>query len=221
MTAIATGTGSRLLTGPSFPSAKYADAAAYGLDYLREWARAAATLDLPALERAACLLNEAYCGGQSVFSCGNGGSAAIADHLQCDHLKGIRTGTDLSPRVTSLASNVDVITAIANDIGYEDVFAFQLASQSRSGDVLVAISSSGSSPNIVRSLEWARRNDLRTIALTGFEGQPARGLADVSVHVTCRNYGVIEDLHQAAMHAIAQFIRQSRMSVAAIAAARF
>lgn len=221
MTAIATGTGSRLLTGPTFPCAKYADAAAYGLDYLREWARAAGTLDLAALERAARLLSEAYCGGQSVFSCGNGGSAAIADHLQCDHLKGIRTGTDLSPRVTSLASNVDVITAIANDIGYEDVFAFQLASQSRSGDVLVAISSSGSSPNIVRSLEWARRNDLRTIALTGFEGQPARGLADVSVHVTCRNYGVIEDLHQATMHAIAQFIRQSRMSVAAIAAARF
>ena len=89
----------------------------------------------------------------TVFSCGNGGSAAIANHLQCDHLKGVRTGTDLTPRVVSLSSNIELITAISNDIGYEDVFTYQLQSQSQPGDVLIAISSSGRSPNIARALD--------------------------------------------------------------------
>jgi phosphoheptose isomerase len=151
-----------------------------------------------------------------VFSCGNGGSASIANHLQCDHLKGVRTETDLTPKVLSLNSNVELLTAVANDIGYEEVFAYQLQSQSRPGDVLVAISSSGRSDNIVRALRWANEHGLRTIALTGFSGGEARKVADVAVHVDCTNYGVIEDLHQAVMHGLAQYVRQSRMSAEAI-----
>ena len=90
-----------------------------------------------------------------VFGCGNGGSAAIANHLQCDHMKGVRTATSLSPRVTSLSVNVELVTAIANDLTYADVFAYQLQSQSRPGDALIAVSSSGRSANIVRALDWA------------------------------------------------------------------
>ncbi len=205
----------------SFPVGRYANAAAYGAAYFEEWARASRSIDGAELERAAALLLAAYGGGTTVYTCGNGGSAAVADHLQCDHLKGIRTGTDLAPRVISLASNVDLITAIANDIGYEDVFAYQLESQGRPGDVLLTISSSGRSPNIVRVLGWARDHDLRTISFTGFDGGEARQLADVAVHVTCRNYGIVEDLHQTAMHALAQFIRHSRMTDEAISATRF
>ena len=109
-----------------------------------------------------------------MFSCGNGGSAAIANHAQCDHVKGVRTTTDLAPRVLSLSTNVELLTAIANDIGYENVFVYQLQSQSGPGDVLMAVSSSGRSPNIVRALTWARDNGLRTIAVTGFDGGAAR-----------------------------------------------
>ena len=87
-----------------------------------------------------------------MFSCGNGGSAAIANRAQCDHVKGVRTTTDLTPRVLSLSTNVELLTAIANDMGYEKVFVYQLESQSRPGDVLIAVSSSGRSPNIVRAL---------------------------------------------------------------------
>lgn len=204
-----------------FPSERYATASSYGVAYFQEWAKATETLDPAALETAAELLVDAYLRGATVFACGNGGSAAIADHLQCDHMKGVRCGTDLAPRVTSLASNVDLITAIANDIGYEEVFSYQLQSQARRGDVLVVISSSGSSPNILRALYWARSHGLATIAFTGFSGGEARRLADASVHVSCWNYGVVEDLHQAAMHAIAQYIRQSRMSDDLIADTRF
>ena len=151
-----------------------------------------------------------------MFSCGNGGSASIANHLQCDHTKNVGKSTDLLPRVMSLSVNVEVLTAIANDHGYENVFTHQLRSQSRPGDVLVAVSSSGRSANIVTALGWARDHGLRTISLTGFDGGEARTIADVSIHVNGTNYGVIEDLHQAIMHALAQFIRQSRMTPDAI-----
>jgi D-sedoheptulose 7-phosphate isomerase/D-glycero-D-manno-heptose 1,7-bisphosphate phosphatase len=101
-------------------------------------------------------------------------------------------------------------------MGYENIFVYQLQSQSEPGDVLVAVSSSGRSPNIVRALTWARDNNLRTIAITGFDGGAARNIAEVSIHVECTNYGIIEDLHQAIMHALAQYIRQSRMTADAI-----
>ena len=195
-----------------FPDARYAGAGAYFAEYAKEMARASETIDPAAMERAGHLLADAYVRGARMFSCGNGGSAAIANHMQCDHLKGIRTGTDLAPQVLSLSANVEVLTAIANDIGYEEVFAYQLLSQSQPGDVLIAVSSSGRSPNIVRAISWARDHGLHTIALTGFGGGDARVTAEAAIHVDCGNYGIVEDLHQGIMHALAQYIRQSRMT---------
>jgi phosphoheptose isomerase len=209
------------LAPAKFPSVPYQHASSYYDAYFEESARAAASIDWVEVDRAAQILTEAYSAGATVFSCGNGGSAAIANHLQCDHVKGVRTATDLAPRVVSLSSNVELLTAIANDIGYDDIFAYQLESQSRPGDVLVAISSSGRSANIVRALTWARRHHLDTIAFTGFAGGEARTVADVAIHVDCSNYGVIEDLHQAAMHAMAQYIRQSRMPADVIESSAF
>jgi len=199
-----------------FPEASYHSCASFFEAYLAETATAASSVEGTALEQAAAILLDAYASGAAVFACGNGGSAAIANHLQCDHLKGVRTATDLSPRVISLSSNVELLTAIANDIAYEDVFAYQLQSQAGRGDVLIAISSSGRSANIVRAIEWARDNGMHTIALTGFGGGDALKLADVAIHVEGSNYGIVEDLHQAAMHALAQYIRQSRMTAEAI-----
>jgi phosphoheptose isomerase len=204
-----------------FPAGPYASAASYFDAYAEEMSRAAKSIEPAGLERAAAILAEAYLRGARMFSCGNGGSASIANHMQCDHVKGIRTATDLSPRVLSLSANVELLTAIANDTGYENVFVYQLQAQSGPGDVLLAVSSSGRSANIVRVLTWARDHGLRTIAVTGFDGGAARAVAEVSVHVDCTNYGIIEDLHQAIMHALAQYIRQSRMTADAISATVF
>jgi phosphoheptose isomerase len=199
-------------SGPvKFPIAPYASAASYFDAYAEEMARAAKTVDSEAFDRAASVLIEAYKLGARMFSCGNGGSASIANHAQCDHVKGVRTDTDLAPQVLSLSTNVELLTAVANDIGYENVFVYQLQSQARPGDVLMAVSSSGRSANIVHALTWARDHGLRTIAITGFDGGPAREVSEVAVHVDCTNYGIVEDLHQAIMHALAQYIRQSRM----------
>lgn len=204
-----------------FPAASYASAGAYFGAYAEETARAVASIEHAAFDNAAAVLLGAYTDGAGVFSCGNGGSAAIANHLQCDHVKGVRTTTDLAPRVVSLSANVELLTAIANDLAYEDVFAYQLQSQSDPGDVLIAVSSSGRSLNIVRALTWARDHGLHTIALTGFDGGAARAVAEVVIHVDATNYGIIEDAHQAVMHALAQYIRQSRMTTDAISSSVF
>jgi phosphoheptose isomerase len=204
-----------------FPATRYESAPPFFDTYAEETARAWKTIEPAALDRAAAILLDVYTRDAGMFSCGNGGSASIANHLQCDHVKGIRTATDLAPRVMSLSTNVELLSAIANDMGYENVFVYQLQSQARPGDALIAVSSSGRSPNIVNALTWARDHGLRTIALTGFGGGAARTVAEVAVHVDCANYGIVEDLHQGIMHALAQYIRQSRMTPEAISTSVF
>jgi D-sedoheptulose 7-phosphate isomerase/D-glycero-D-manno-heptose 1,7-bisphosphate phosphatase len=200
----------------AFPTHRYEEACSFASDYAAELSAALATVDTSTFEEAAGILNAAYDRGATVFSCGNGGSASIANHFQCDHVKGVRGGTDLRTRVQSLCTNVEILSAIANDIGYDEVFDYQLQSLARPGDVLVTVSSSGRSPNIVRALQWCAENGLQTIALSGFTGGPSRELATVSIHVDSTNYGVVEDAHQACMHLLAQYVRQSRMSTEAV-----
>ncbi len=146
-----------------------------------------------------------------MYSCGNGGSAAIANHLVCDHCKLVRTDTDLTPRIYSLSSTTEILTAVANDLSYDEVFAYQLAALAKPGDVLITISSSGDSENIVRAGRWAVDNGLPLISMTGFSGGRSAQIADVNLHVAAHNYGVIEDVHQALMHILAQYIRQAHM----------
>jgi len=206
---------------PRFPEHRFDRADAYGGAYVAELSRAFGTVNLEQISRAADILVDAYHRDAAVFACGNGGSASIANHMQCDHVKGVRNGTDLVTRVYSLSTNVELLSAIANDLGYDSVFEYQLQSQARPGDVLVAVSSSGRSPNIVRALDWAEASGMQTIALTGFEGEPARWRATASIHVDSANYGIIEDVHQACMHLLAQYVRQSRMTPDAVASQTF
>jgi histidinol-phosphate phosphatase family protein len=206
---------------PRFPAHRFDRADTYGGAYLAELNRATETVNLDEVARAAEILQEAYQRDAAVFACGNGGSASIANHLQCDHVKGVRNGTGLKTRVFSLSTNVELFSAIANDLGYDAVFEYQLQSQARPGDVLIAVSSSGRSPNIIRAIEWADANGMQTVALTGFEGGLARRRATVSIHVDSVNYGIIEDTHQTCMHLLAQYVRQSRMTPDAVAATTF
>lgn len=158
---------------------------------------------------------------RTVFVCGNGGSAAISNHLHCDHVKGVQTDTDLRPRIVSLVSVMETMTAIANDISYDDVFLYQLRTHANTGDTLIVVSSSGNSENVVRAAQWAKDNNVNVIALTSFEGDRARGLADVSLHVIADNYGIAEDVHQSIMHILAQFIRLQHMDLERIRDKKF
>lgn len=205
----------------TFPSQKYASAGAYFAAYAAQYERAAKAVDPAAIDAAAALLRRAYAERRWTFACGNGGSAAISNHLHCDHLKGVQTDTDLRPRVVSLSANLETITAIANDIDFADVFVYQLRTLAEAGDVLITISASGDSENVVRAAEWAKANGLALIALTGFSGGRTARLADVSIHVAADNYGVAEDLHQSVMHVLAQYLRQAEMPEALVADRKF
>jgi len=147
--------------------------------------------------------------GASIFVCGNGGSASIAEHFCCDHSKGVHMDTKtLRPNIVSLASNMAVITAIGNDLGYDKIFSKQLEfSSADTSDILVVVSSSGNSPNILNALDIANDRGMVTIALVGFDGGAAAQKADVVVHVNSYNYGVVEDCHQIIMHSWAQCLR--------------
>src|ERR1700739_513104 len=151
----------------SFPDKHYPSAGTYIAGYREAMIRAWHSLQETAIDRAAEMLATAIRGRRMIFACGNGGSAAISGHLLCDFLKGIQTDTDLRPRVVSLASHLELITAIANDISYDEVFSYQLRTMAGPGDVLITISSSGNSENIVRAIDWARHNGVKTIAMTG------------------------------------------------------
>ena len=205
----------------TFPDARPADAAAFAEAYFQALAKAAVSVDRARVQAAAALLEQAHRRGASIFACGNGGSAAIANHLACDHCKGVAADTALRPRVHSLSANVEIITAIANDLSYADVFAHQLRNLGRPGDVLVTISASGDSENIVRAADAAKSGGLEVIALTGFRGGRSARIADVNVHVEADNYGVIEDAHQSVMHILAQWLRLAHMDAALIPGRKF
>lgn len=194
-----------------FPDRLYSEIAEYLNDYTLEISTAFASIDQQLLKDAVSSIEDSIIRDASIFVCGNGGSSSIADHFVCDYVKGISSHTSFRPRVTSLSSNMPILTAIANDINFESIFKSQLEVLGRPGDLLIVVSSSGNSPNIIAALEWAKQNQIKSIALTGFTGGGGRKVADIALHVDSCNYGVIEDVHQSLMHIMAQFIRQSRL----------
>lgn len=169
---------------------------------------ALATVDTDWLEMMKNELFRIYDRNNKLFVCGNGGSATISEHFSCDHSKGICFDTRIKPFVISLSSNVSLTTAIANDIGYEEVFSKQIEWFGTWNDGLLVISSSGNSPNIVNALKAANKNNISTMAMVGFDGGQAKELASVCVHVKSNNYGIVEDCHQILMHSLAQSIRK-------------
>lgn len=205
----------------TFPDKKFATAASYADAYFAHVTAAAASVDRGRVDRAAALLTTVYSAGGTVYACGNGGSAAISNHLVCDHCKLVQTDTKLTPRVVSLSATVEMITAIANDLSYDEAFVYQLRSLARPGDALITISASGDSENVVRAAVWAKENGIQVIAMTGFSGGRSAKVADVNLHVAADNYGVIEDVHQSLMHILAQHVRQAHMDEAVIRERKF
>jgi D-sedoheptulose 7-phosphate isomerase len=165
----------------TFPDTKISTVAAYWAQYTNELQLGAQSLDPRNLDAAAGLITRAIERRTVIYVCGNGGSSAIASHLLCDFNKGIRTDTELLPRVVALTDNVPMLTAIGNDIGYDEIFSYQLSGLGNPSDLLIAISSSGDSENIVRALSIAKDIGMSTIAFTGFDGGRAKKIADVVV----------------------------------------
>jgi phosphoheptose isomerase len=166
------------------------------------------SVDMTILENAAEAIFKAIKAGKTIYTAGNGASAAIAQHWACDYTKGCSNlETGFKPKVISLSANIPLMTAISNDISYDEVYAYQLERLADAGDVFISISSSGNSPSVVRACEAALENDMVVIALTGFYGGQTRLLAHYPIHVDINEYEAAEDVHQAIMHMIAKWLR--------------
>jgi len=147
---------------------------------------------------------------RQVFFCGNGGSAGNAVHLANDFLYGIAKKTGGGLKVQALSANSAVMTCLANDVGYESIFSEQLAVQAQAGDLLIALSGSGNSPNIVRVIEQAKAMDVKSYAILGFTGGKCKELADVPIHFPVNDMQVAEDMQLIVGHMMMQWLYSNR-----------
>jgi D-sedoheptulose 7-phosphate isomerase len=147
---------------------------------------------------------------RQVFFCGNGGSAGNAVHLANDFLYGIAKKTGGGLKVQALSANSAVMTCLANDVGYESIFSEQLAVQAQAGDLLIALSGSGNSPNIVRVIEQAKVMAVKSYAILGFTGGKCKGLADVPIHFPVNDMQIAEDLQIVVGHMLMQWLYINR-----------
>jgi len=186
--------------------------------YFDDLQRVVGRVSREGLDQIASTLMEAYECGRTVFTFGNGGSAALASHLACDLGKGTAyCNGGKRFRVLALTDNLSVLTAWANDSGYEDVFSEQLRTFIQPQDVAFAISASGNSKNVLNALRVAREAHAKTVGISGFEGGEMKPLCDICVVVPSSNMQIIEDLHLAMSHSIFRIVH-SRMSRRALTA---
>jgi D-sedoheptulose 7-phosphate isomerase len=159
-------------------------------------------IDAAQVEQAIEWFREARDNGRHIFVCGNGGSASTASHFACDIVKGASYNRERRFRILALTDSLPTLTAYANDVGYDCVFAEQLKNFAQSGDLVMCISGSGNSPNVLRAIEYANSIGCRTIALTGRDGGKLGPLAQLNIHVPVPHMGRIEDAHHVICHMI-------------------
>ena len=158
-------------------------------------------------------VRECWLAGRQVFFCGNGGSAGNAIHLANDLLYGIAKRTGAGLKVQALSANPAVMTCLANDVGYDYIYSEQLAVLAESGDLLVVLSGSGNSPNILRVLEQATSMGVKSCAILGYTGGQCKSLADYSVHFSVDDMQISEDLQLVVGHMLTQWLYQNQPDV--------
>lgn len=198
--------GRRHVTGPGGQ-----DAAAFARWYREESLARWKSLDLEAIAALAKAVEHAERDGHVVYVMGNGGSAATASHLATDLSKTASVKGRTPVKCVALTDNVSYITAIGNDESFDEIFSYQLEGLLQEGDVVILISGSGNSPNLLAAAQVAKRRGATCAALLGFDGGALKAKADIAVHVDCEQYGVIEDLHMSVGHILAFYLKQRRL----------
>lgn len=164
-------------------------------DYIELEKKVLDELNVDEINKAINLLVQTQENGNTVFTIGNGGSASTASHFQNDFNKGLSETLEKKFNFQCLCDNVSTLMAIANDISYDEVFFQQLHGRLKQGDVLLAISGSGNSKNIIKAVEYAKQNGNKVIGLTGYSGGKLKEMCDVSLHVPVNSMQVAEDIH--------------------------
>ena len=179
--------------------------------YVTEYVESLQNISGPLVHEISLVISEAILHSKSIGLIGNGGSASIVDHAQCDLLKWSidKSQVVTSTNVLALSSNVALLSALNNDLGHADAFSWLVKRFLKNGDVLIAVSSSGESENILNAVLKAKSEGILTIGFSGFTNPTLSRICDYSIQINSRNYGVIEDLHGMLFHSISQIVFHS------------
>ena len=192
-------------TGPGGQDAK-AFAGWYREQALEQWQ----SFDFQAFERIAKVLEDARSKGHFVWVCGNGGSASTSAHIGCDFGKTASRPEAKPLKAVSLSDNTAFITAVGNDLSFDDIFSRQLENVVASGDVVILISGSGNSPNLLKAAQLSRKRGAKVVGLLGFDGGKLRNLCDEVLLIASDQYGVIEDMHMSVAHMLTFYLKQKK-----------
>lgn len=178
-------------------------------NYLNDVKYVINTLDILKLEKIEKVIFDAIKSNRKIFVCGNGGSASVANHFLCDFNKGIKISSNnrLKPKIISLSCNTEIISAIANDISFNKIFSFQLDNYYTKGDIVIFLSCSGSSSNIIDTINFCKKKKIFTISFTGFAKKNIQKKTNINLDLGIKNYGISEDFFQMIMHMLSQSIR--------------
>lgn len=179
----------------------------FATDYYKRFAEAVLSFDKGPLDEVLAVFDRVIAAGGTLWIAGNGGSASMADHIVCDTAKGTYVEGQPPFRTISLMANDAILTALGNDVSYEDGISEQLKYYLRPGDAFLVVSSSGNSPNVVKAVEYANAQGAETVAFVGFKGGKLKEVAKTSVHIAVDNYGIVEDLHMSLIHVLTQYMK--------------
>jgi len=177
----------------------------FAAQYKIEVFKAIETVDLAKVNQAIELFKDARANGRHIFVCGNGGSASTASHFACDIVKGASYNRGQRFRIMALTDQLPTLTAYANDVSYDCIFVEQLRNFAQPGDLVMGISGSGNSPNVIRAMEYANSIGCQTVALTGRDGGKLGPLAQLNIQVAAPHMGRIEDAHMIICHMIGYY----------------
>ena len=190
-----------------FPTKKIKNSKDFYLEYINQKITVLQNIDFKQLDKITNLLKKCFKDNNIVYTCGNGGSSSLADHFTCDFLKQSNNKTNLQVKSISLTSNFSLISAIANDINFDEIFSFQIEKLCKKNDVLFLFSVSGNSPNLIKAIKKAKKIGVKTISFTGFNGGKLAKLSDFNLNFPIANFGIVEDCHVSLMHYLSQYLR--------------
>ena len=175
----------------------------YASEYFYQILESSKMVDLSDLEEIIKVIRDAE--KNKIYSIGHGGSESISQHFITDFTKGTNN-KNFKIKTFNLSSNSSMITALGNDFGFNQIYSKQIEYYCSEGDILLSISSSGNSANIIDAIKAAKSLGIKTISFTGFSGGEVKNISDLNLHVPFDNYGIVEDMHQSFMHIIAQYL---------------
>ncbi len=182
-------------------------------EYLDEETSVIQSLKLDTINTVINVLEGVRLSENNIFICGNGGSAATASHYCCDFNKGVSGKQQKKYNFECLNDNIPTMMAVANDIGYEEIFRFPLKNKMKQGDILIGVSGSGNSKNIINAMEYAKSIGNKTISIVGYDGGRMKEIADYCIHVNIHNMQIAEDVHMILDHVMMYVLSLSEQEV--------